>query len=758
MKQLPLHKTEMQFIEALEQQANNKQMTLGVFGSFSVGKSALINALIGHQDLLPTHTNETTAIPTYIKGGETDHIEAYHFNGMISELNVIKLHSLTAGVSVNDIESIVIERQTPSWLKEIIFIDTPGRNTKYKAHIDASEQALITSDAALYVMPWQGLTLEDIVYLKHILRYQPNLYFVINKVDRIDEAQGITIEEMQQRVTAELKEQLGRDFPVYAVSAKTGYNMDKLYLEFILPLKNELAQLKEHRLQYALKQLLMREQERIVQQVEFYEKALSSDEHDSALQKQAVQMQYADAQIEVSNQMEALLEIMFKTEEEMKQYMQKCYQLLEVKLKNLVKENLSIDELTLKIENEIVTTRNEVFGTLYGRIQKIVGDEGKIELKSPDEISFNFKMPVPNLSVLQNQYEAERERAFAKINAVKTQLQLLPESSGNDEQRERLLLEIENLTEQAVEKFVPEYILDETFDPNKSEKIASAIGFVGDMALTVALAVATAGTSAAAQVGGKVVAKEATKTAAKTAAKKVASEAAEKAIIAGISIAAEASKKPGNGSDNTVLKAAKALDQFTSPVQTIAKKIGQQIDETRRQPKKEDMQHRRQFFERKKELETLRDDKLHQLDALENQAANNERIRKELTLKREQVEQAMKHKLKKLEENYEEETNRIQNEHLLKEINSQLEQVLTDEEQYLTLWFKTEFANLLNVLDQMLPRQLKEQLQHWEQQITDVEQMKESDTAKIQQLIDENRAYLNTIESLVNGEQYAVAQ
>lgn len=761
MKQLPLCEEDKQFIEALEQQANNNQMTLGVFGSFSVGKSALINALIGHQDLLPTHTNETTAIPTYIKGGVTDCIEAYRFDGTTRELSVNELHSLTAGGEVNDIKNIVIERQTPSWLKEIIFIDTPGRNTKFKAHIDASEQALITSDAALYVMPWQGLTLEDIVYLKQILRYQPNLYFVINKVDRIEEAQGITIEEMIQRVAAELKDQLGKEFPVYAVSAKTGHNMDKLYEDFILQLKNEITQLKENRLQYALKQFLIREQERIVQQIELYEKALTSDQSDFTLQKQEVQMQYADAKIEVSNQMEALRETMFKTEEEVKQYVQKSYGMLEVKLKNLVKEDLSIDELTLKVENAIVTTRNEVFESLRGRIQKIIGEEGSIVLKSPENASVNFKITVPNLSALQDKYEDEREKAFAKINAVKKQLELLPEDSDDDE-RNRLSNEIENLTEQAMEKFVPKYILDETFDPNKSAKIASAIGFVGDMALTVGLAIATSGATAAAQVGGKVAAKEAAKSAAKTAAKKVASEATEKVIKAGVSAVAEGAKKAGDGSNSKsesgILKAAKALDQFTSPVQTIAKKIGEQIDETRHQPKQEDMQHRRQFFERKMEVEAQRDDKLRQLEALKSQAKNNERIRKELTLKHEQIEQRMKNKVKQLEENYEAETKRLQKEHFLNEINKQLEQVLTDEEQYLTLWFKTEFANLLNAADQILPKQLTEQLQIWEQQITEIEHMKLTDTSKIQQLIDENRTYLNSIESLLNGELYEVAR
>lgn len=746
VKQLPVSEHDQLFIEAIEKQAEQKHMTLGVFGSFSVGKSALINVLVGQQGLLPTHTNETTAIPTYIHGGEKNRIVEHHFNGTEKELNNIKFHSLTAGGAVNEIERIIIERNTPSWLKEITLIDTPGRNTKFQAHIDASEQAIITSDAALYVMPWQGLTLEDIVYLKHILRYQPNLYFVINKVDRIDEAQGISIENMQERVGAELKEQFGKEFPVFAVSAMTGYNIDKLYVEFILPLKDQIVELKTRRLNYALEQFLLREKERVLQELALYEQALNADGSDFTNQKQELQIQYEHAQIDLTTQMTAMRDTMDKTEMEMKQYVQKCYKQLEVKLQNIAKINLSIDELTLKVENEIVTIRNEVFEALHGRIQKIVGDENAITLTSFDEGNIKFNMSIPNLAVLQEQYEQTREKTFAKIEAARIQLDLLPEV-GNETKRDGLENEIAALTEQAMEKFVPEYIYDESFDANKGEKIASAIGFVGDMALTIALAAATAGASAAAQVGGKVAAKEVAKTAAKTAAKKAAAEVAEKTLIKGLTVATDT-----GGGTSPLLKAAKALDQFTSPVQTVAKKIGQQIDSGRSQPKREDLKKRQQFFARKLDIETERDNKFHQLEALEEQALTNERIRKELTLKREQVEKTMTQKLEQLQEQYEKETERVQQEHMQKEIRVQLEQILTEEEQYLNLWFKNEMATLINAVEQLLPHQLKEQLQQWEEQIADVEQLKTNDLSKIQQLIKEHRAYINKLDSVIHSE------
>lgn len=773
LQQLPVSEDTQHLIEALQAQAANKHMTLGVFGSFSVGKSALINTLIGTQNLLPTHTNETTAIPTFIRGGAHNRIEAHYLNGTVAELSPITFHSLTAGGAVADIASIVIERDAPSWLKEIQFIDTPGRNTKFKAHLEASENALITSDAALYIMPWQGLTLEDIVYIKHILRYQPNLYFVVNKVDRIDEAQGVTIEQLQEHVANELKEQLGKTFPVFAVSALTGYNIDVFYTEFILPLKNQISELKTRRVDYALKQLLQQEKEQALQQIQFYEQALAAEGTDMTLQKQQLQLQYEQAQLNVTKQLGELRETIGKTEDEMKVFVHHRYQKLESTLKNIAKQSLSLEQLTLQVENELVSTRNELFEALHGRISKVVGEHQALELSEVDDVSVQFIVPTVDLAHVQANYEQQRTKHLQKIEAVQQQLATLPLDDQDASKRERLENELALLTEQAVEQFVPEYIYDETFDAAKGEKIASAIGFVGDMALTVGLAVATAGASAAAQVGGKVAAKEATKTvakgaakqAAKEAAKAAAKEAAKKAAMkeafktASKKVVAEAAEKvviqtmsKPDQEDGTLLKAAKTLDMVTSPVQTVAKKIGQNIDASRTQPKKEDLQHRQQFFTHKFEVESERDRKIQQLEELEKKAASNERLRQELSLKREQVEKAVQAKLTQLETQYEAEVARVQQAHVQQEIDQQLQQVLADEERYLHMWFKVEIENLLNAAQHMLPKQLTEQLHDWEQQIEQLASLKTEDFTKIQQLIAQKQGYIEQLDALTMGE------
>lgn len=762
IKQLPLREEDTVFIEAIEQQAQEKQMKLGIFGSFSVGKSALINALIGNTQLLPTHTNETTAVPTYILGADEDRIDVYKFNGEMKTINSLQLHALKAGAEVNEIEKINVYRTAPSWLKDITLIDTPGRNTKFQAHIDASEQALVTSDAVLYVMPWQGLTLEDIVYIKHILRYQPNLYFVINKVDRIDEAQGITVEQLQQRVATDLQEQLGKSYPVYAVSATTGLNIDVLYTQFLVPLKEKIQQLKQSRFEHAFQQFLQHEKERITQQIQLFEQAAAEDNNDFEAQKQALQIKYEQVNIDVANNVEQVRATLFTAEQELKAYIQKSYSDLEVQLKNLLKLNLSVEQLTLKAEDIVVTKRNEVFEVLCGRIQKIVGEEVSLEIQQLQGNGVDIQISQPNFALLQEQYESERMKVMAKLENAQQQLVDLPEGEASDIQRERLLKEIEVLTERAVEQFVPQYIVDESFDASKATKIASTIGFVGDMALAAGLAIATSGGSAAAQVGGKVAAKETAKQltkkatsevakeATKQARKKVVQELAEKTLIAGVQAAS-------NKSDNKVLKAAQALDKFTSPVQTIAKKIGESIDSTRSQPVQEDMQYRRDFFARKYELESERDAKLIQLQELEQRAQMNEKMKQEVAQKRSQVEQASQQKLEQLEKNYEQQLQQAHEKHINDEIAMQLQLILSAEEQQLNDWFKTEFATILNTVEKMLPQQLQQQLQSWEDQIQHVEHLKAQGASKITEQLSTLQQNLKVINAAIKGEANAIS-
>lgn len=747
IKQLPLQPEDRAFIKSIEAQAKLENVTLGVFGSFSVGKSALINELLEQRGLLPTHTNETTALPTYIVGGDTDCITTVYFDGHEEMITREQLQQLKAGGNIENIEYVHIQCQSPDWLTSFTVIDTPGRNTKYQAHIDASEQALTTSDAVIYVMPWQGLTLEDVVYIKHILRYQPNLCFVINKVDEVNEAQGVSIEELKMHVAQNLREQLGKDYPLFTVSAKTGFNLQNFKEGFVADLKKNAQAVKKQRLQHALTQFLKDEQQRVSQQVAILTEALSHDEAGFEDKKRELALQREQVELEVSQKVSTLHNALEKIEIEAESFVKKHYQELEKRLMRLATSELAIDELVVQLEDQIVTTRNLVFEQLQQRVQDVTNEEIASTLQQLNLEVAGFQLSEPNLEQLEMHYELAKNKHIKRIEETQEQLNMMLPAQNNEAQRQHLEQEVQELSKRVAEVFVPKMIKDPTFDPDRAKKIAGVIGFVGDIGVSVAAAVATSGATAAAQVGGKLAGKEAAKAAAKVALKKTATELAEKTVVAGLQ-AASSEKK------SAWVAGAQALDKMTSPVQTIATKIGTQIDEGRQQPEKEDLHHRRAFFANKLQIETERDERLAKLRDMEEKATANEQLQQQLTTKREKLKQQAETKLADLEKAYEQEKISTLQQHRASAISQHIATVLKDEEQQLNEWFNLQFSSMLHVIKQMVPAQFDAQLDEWHQQLTALEQLKNTDLKAVETQLAAQQTTLAEMNKLIEGSLY----
>ncbi|TCI77786.1 hypothetical protein EVJ20_07445 [Exiguobacterium sp. SH0S1] len=779
LKHLPLLKEDITFLETLEAQASARKIEIAILGSFSVGKSALINTLIGEGEILPTHTNETTAIPTYVSGADEDKVEVELVNGQVRVIAVDELKGFVAGGDVEGVLSIRLFKKSPEWLQGITLIDTPGRNTKFKSHIEASESALITSDVVFYVMPWQGLTLEDVVYLKHILLYQPNLHFIINKIDRVDEAQGVSIEELIAKVTTDLLTQLGKVYPVHAVSATTGYNIDAI-LHVLSDLKNEMMAVKTTRFDHAIHQFLLREQGRVNQQIKMLEVALSKDESKLEAEKQELLLQFEEVNLEIVNRIDAMQELLYRAGEEVEVFIHSNYVALESRLKALVDQDLSIDVLTLKIEDEVLTTRNAIFETVQEKLKAVAGDGLIITLNEEMDQGVNLQITEPDLFHLQQKHEADRERLLKRVASVATELQYLPVEIVDEERHLRLTQEIEGLTDELVERFVPQYIIDESADDQKATKIASAIGFVGDIGLAIGLAAVTAGASAGVQVLAKGAGKAATKQTTKAVAKKLAKEAALKAAKKAMKdsakkatkkFAVEATEKiaimgaemvdrKAGGEvdeDSQLLRAVKTFDQATSPVQTLAKKIGKDIDEQRRQPPIEDTQHRRDFFARKHELEVERDKRVSQLKELEEKATTSEKIRQDLELRRKKIETSVEQEIARVQKEHDRMLREIKIRHMHKEIERQIQTVLTGEQENVTVWFKSEFGTVLNSVEQMIPVQLSKQLEERNEQIEQIEQFKKQGSERVEAELQVSRNSLQEIGVLLDGNRHGLS-
>ncbi|TSI05125.1 dynamin family protein [Lysinibacillus sp. BW-2-10] len=774
--QLPLNDADRNIITSISQQLAKKEVVIGLFGSFSVGKSELINKLIHHDNLLPTHVNETTAIPTHISAGREENVVLVSKSGERQMIDKEQLHSYVVGSTADIIDRIEISLPRPTWLNSVQFIDTPGRNTKFKSHIESSESAMLHADAVLYVMPWQGLTMEDIVYIKKILVYQPNISFVINKVDRIDESEGISIEDLKEKVASDIEEQLGKAYPVFAVSAKTGFNIDHLYNNFILHIVNNVEKIKKKRFKHSVDQFLQRQKDTIENEITFLQLALSNDEVKLDDEKQKVQLEYSKVETQIAKELSQTQQLLKENELDMDRILNEEMSKLTKEVEKVIQnhQNASVEQLELLLENVLASSRQSIVSVVTARLAKVLGKDLSFHLAPLETAELSLNYSEMSYDELSQQFERQKQQLVRKFESKSDQLKNLPQHA-TEEERARLTEELQELAELAAEQYVPKIIKDETHDPRKAEKILRGVGFVGDIALAVGLAMATAGVSAGAQVSGKVAAKEGAKIAGKEAAKKAAEEAAKKAakeaalkaakekikqevVEKGLILATGGGNVPNDelskmkkGEQSPLQTAIKTLDMVTSPIETLAVKIGKSIDGNRAPMETEDIEHRNQFFTKKYEIERQYQERVNTLSQLEQQAKENEAIRVQYERKLENLQTDLQNQLQQLEKQREETLQQQQKKHYQTQILQQVTEILEEEKANYREWIQTEFARIYQTVETMLPEHYYGELATWEEKLNEVEQMKRHQSQDVTVKMEEMRAHLEKCESLLES-------
>lgn len=79
-KYSPINEDYSQLLLQIEDRINNPDIIVPVIGTQGMGKSTIINALVG-EDVLPNEADETTCIPVEIRYGEKKLTEVHFQNG-----------------------------------------------------------------------------------------------------------------------------------------------------------------------------------------------------------------------------------------------------------------------------------------------------------------------------------------------------------------------------------------------------------------------------------------------------------------------------------------------------------------------------------------------------------------------------------------------------------------------------------------------------------------------------------------------------
>jgi len=218
-------------LNSVRQRLGEGRFHLAVLGQFKRGKSTLINALLG-DDLLPTDILPVTAIPTFIEAGAEIGAEVYFLNRSAPETytaaadlslsEFLSEYVTEAGNPHNKylVSRVVISHPAPLLQQGVVLVDTPGVGSTHKHNTEVAHQILPHCDAALFlVSPDPPITEMELDYLQEIKQRLPRTFYLLNKVDFLDEQEQVTSLRF-------LSEQLSRFYDaapqVMPISARKG--------------------------------------------------------------------------------------------------------------------------------------------------------------------------------------------------------------------------------------------------------------------------------------------------------------------------------------------------------------------------------------------------------------------------------------------------------------------------------------------------------------------------------------------------------
>lgn len=180
---------------------------LVILGQFKRGKSTFINALLG-ESILPTAIVPLTSVVTILRYGPELKVEVCYLNETKHE------------IPLSELSAFITERENPcnkKGVKEVTvfypseylkggvrIIDTPGAGSVYSHNTDVAYAYLPYVDAAIFVTSADPpLSNSEHQFLKDIRSFVDKLFFVLNKIDQVSEADRNEALEFTSRIIME---------------------------------------------------------------------------------------------------------------------------------------------------------------------------------------------------------------------------------------------------------------------------------------------------------------------------------------------------------------------------------------------------------------------------------------------------------------------------------------------------------------------------------------------------------------------------
>ena len=143
-----------------------------IVGEFNAGKSAVVNAMLGGdtvvpEGILPT-TNEITVIK-YAQEGDGK-----------------------SGTLEQDVDGLFVRYTAAELLKEVNIVDTPGTNVILERQQRLTEEFIPRADLVLFVLSAdRPFTESEVKFLKYVRQWGKKVVFVVNKIDLLGSSEEV---------------------------------------------------------------------------------------------------------------------------------------------------------------------------------------------------------------------------------------------------------------------------------------------------------------------------------------------------------------------------------------------------------------------------------------------------------------------------------------------------------------------------------------------------------------------------------------
>lgn len=178
------------------------QLRVSLVGAFSVGKSSLLNMLLG-ESWLHTAQEEATALPTVIEYAAESQMYWVQQDGQQHTLDREGFTQATTAASTD--AQYAVLRLPQTWLQQLSIIDLPGLGSTSSANYKYTLTQIQQSDAILYLIAPRGPSASDLQMLSLIRRYGKAVCLVVARWDEVEQSiargeKAPNLHEWQQQI------------------------------------------------------------------------------------------------------------------------------------------------------------------------------------------------------------------------------------------------------------------------------------------------------------------------------------------------------------------------------------------------------------------------------------------------------------------------------------------------------------------------------------------------------------------------------